>query len=161
MAHRAKVGRFFFLGCGLARRRVRERGNSMTQGWRKFKKASELRKLVGKTIERVDLSSGQLGIRFDDGSTCQVRIEEEMLVVSVPEVDPHGPTSRQREYLRFIQKYMDQYRIAPSESRIAGHFMVSPPSAHQMIVALEKRGFITRVPGQARSIRFDDPEVRW
>jgi hypothetical protein len=30
-----------------------------------------------------------------------------------------------------------------------------------MIVTLEKRGFIERTPGVARSIRFVDPSVRW
>jgi DNA-binding MarR family transcriptional regulator len=30
---------------------------------------------------------------------------------------------------------------------------VSPPTVHQMVLMLEKRGFITREPGKARSIR--------
>lgn len=117
--------------------------------------------LAGKTIDGVELSSDRLGIRFTDGTSCGVHIEQGELVLSVPDADPDGPTLRQREYLRFIQSYMDRYRVAPSESRIAKHFMVAPPSAHQMVVALEKRGFIVRTPGKARSIRFADPEVRW
>ena len=32
-------------------------------------------------------------------------------------------------------------------------FLVTPPSVHQMVLTLERRGFISRVPGQARSIR--------
>jgi ketosteroid isomerase-like protein len=32
-------------------------------------------------------------------------------------------------------------------------FMVSPPSVHQMVMTLEKRGLITRRPGVARSLR--------
>ncbi len=62
-------------------------------------------------------------------------------------------TTRQGQYLAFIQAYAVRYGIAPAESDIAGHFMVSVPSAHQMVVTLEQRGLIRRTPGQARSIR--------
>jgi repressor LexA len=31
-------------------------------------------------------------------------------------------------------------------------FQVTPPSVHSMVLTLERRGFIQRVPGQARSI---------
>ena len=34
------------------------------------------------------------------------------------------------------------------------YFRVSPPTVHQMVLTLEKRGFIARMPGQARSIRL-------
>lgn len=36
-------------------------------------------------------------------------------------------------------------------------FRVTPPSVHQMIVTLERRDLITRVPGEARSIRLKLP----
>jgi repressor LexA len=44
------------------------------------------------------------------------------------------------------------------------YFMVSPPAVHQMVLSLEKQGFIQRTPGQARSIRLlltrkDIPEL--
>jgi len=31
-------------------------------------------------------------------------------------------------------------------------FQITPPSVHSMVLTLERRGFIRRVPGQARSI---------
>jgi len=34
------------------------------------------------------------------------------------------------------------------------YFQVSPPSVHQMVLTLEKRGLIERTPGAARSIRI-------
>ena len=34
------------------------------------------------------------------------------------------------------------------------YFRVSPPSVHQMILALETHGLIERTPGQAGSIRL-------
>jgi len=132
---------------------VRRTGRSAERG--------EAKRIVGKTIEKVEQSASRLDIVFSDGSSCELRVEEGDLLLRVPEADPAGPTLRQREYLRFIQKYIDEYRVAPSESRIQAHFFVSGPSVHQMIVMLEKRGFIERTPGVARSIRFSDPAIRW
>jgi hypothetical protein len=34
------------------------------------------------------------------------------------------------------------------------YFQVLPPAVHDMIVKLDKRGFITREPGKPRSIRL-------
>ena len=34
------------------------------------------------------------------------------------------------------------------------YFSVTPPSVHQMVLTLEKRGLVSRVPGQARSIKL-------
>src|SRR5712692_6265463 len=62
-------------------------------------------------------------------------------------------TPRQGQYLAFIAAYTGRYGQPPSEAEIATHFMVSPPSAHQMVVTLEQRGLIQRTPGQARSLR--------
>jgi DNA-binding MarR family transcriptional regulator len=39
------------------------------------------------------------------------------------------------------------------------YFLVTPPSVHQMVLTLERRGLISRVPGQPRSIKvLVDPE---
>ena len=64
------------------------------------------------------------------------------------------PTSRQRDYLEFIEKYMLRFGISPAESDIQRHFLVSAPSVHSMVETLERRGFITRQPGMPRSIRL-------
>ena len=42
----------------------------------------------------------------------------------------------------------------PAEADIQRHFRVSPPSVHQMIVTLERNGFIRRQPGIPRSIEI-------
>ena len=42
----------------------------------------------------------------------------------------------------------------PAEADMERYFQISAPAVHQMVVTLEKRGFIERVPGQARSIRL-------
>lgn len=62
-------------------------------------------------------------------------------------------TRRQGQVLAFIHCYTKVNKQAPAETDIARFFEITPPTAHQMILTLEKRGFIERTPGQARSIR--------
>ena len=38
-------------------------------------------------------------------------------------------------------------------------FRVTPPAVHRMVLALERRGLLTRVAGEARSIRLLLPPV--
>jgi len=63
-------------------------------------------------------------------------------------------TDKQGQYLAFIYYYGKIHGCAPSEAEMQQHFRVSPPSVHQMILTLEARGLIERVPRQARSIRL-------
>lgn len=63
-------------------------------------------------------------------------------------------TDRQGQYLAFIYYYTKLHRRAPSEADMQRYFMVSPPAVHQMILSLEKQGFIERMRGQSRSIRL-------
>lgn len=62
-------------------------------------------------------------------------------------------TETQGRYLAFIDQYSLLHRRAPSEAEMRDYFGTSPPSVHQMVVTLEKRGLISRVPGKARAIR--------
>ena len=61
-------------------------------------------------------------------------------------------TRIQGQYLAFIAAYTKLNRIPPAEADIQRNFGVTPPSVHQMILTLERRGLITRTPGRARSI---------
>jgi LexA DNA binding domain-containing protein len=63
-------------------------------------------------------------------------------------------TTKQGQYLAFILSYTKIHRIAPAESDLERYFRVSPPSIHEMIKTLERKGLIERTPGQARSIRL-------
>ena len=65
-----------------------------------------------------------------------------------------GFTRLQGQYLAFIRAYTVIHREAPAEADMQRFFLVTPPSVHQMVLTLEKRGFISRVPGKARSIRL-------
>jgi DNA-binding MarR family transcriptional regulator len=62
-------------------------------------------------------------------------------------------TKLQGQYLTFIAMYMKLHRRPPAEADIQAYFQVTPPSVHNMIVTLERRGLISKTPGAARSIR--------
>jgi DNA-binding MarR family transcriptional regulator len=61
-------------------------------------------------------------------------------------------TQKQGQYLAFIDAYTRVHRRPPAEWEIQRHFGVTPPSVHQMILNLERLGFIRRQPGVPRSI---------
>jgi repressor LexA len=61
-------------------------------------------------------------------------------------------TKKQGQYLAFIYRYTRVHNCPPSESDIQGYFGVTPPTVHQMVVRLEEKGLIKRVPRRARTI---------
>ncbi|HEX2208346.1 MAG TPA: helix-turn-helix domain-containing protein [Longimicrobium sp.] len=50
--------------------------------------------------------------------------------------------------------YTKLNRVAPAEADFVRYFEVSAPSVHMMIKKLQADGWISRTPGQARSIRL-------
>ena len=63
-------------------------------------------------------------------------------------------TEKQGQYLAFIHTYVLLNGRAPAEADMETYFRVTPPSVHRMVVELERRGLIRRVPRQARSIEL-------
>jgi len=63
-------------------------------------------------------------------------------------------TDTQVQYLAFIYYYAKIHGVPPAEADMQRYFDVSPPSVHNMVLTLEKRGFITRTPGAGRSIQL-------
>ena len=61
-------------------------------------------------------------------------------------------TKLQGQYLAFIVACTKLNRRAPAEADFQRYFDVTPPSVHNMILTLERRGLIKRTPGRARSI---------
>jgi repressor LexA len=59
--------------------------------------------------------------------------------------------------MALIHQYTTLHGRPPAEAELVKLFRVSPPSVHQMILTLERRGLITRTPGQERSIRLTLP----
>lgn len=79
----------------------------------------------------------------------------EVTLDPAPPLDPSlAPsfTAKQGQYLAFIYHYTKIHRQAPAESDLERYFRVSPPSIHEMLKTLQRKGFIQRTPGQARSI---------
>lgn len=66
-------------------------------------------------------------------------------------------TDKQGQYLAFIHTYAMLHRRPPAEADMQAYFGVTPPSVHRMVVELEKRGLIRRLPRQARSITLCVP----
>jgi Mn-dependent DtxR family transcriptional regulator len=61
-------------------------------------------------------------------------------------------TPTQGQYLAFIYAYTRVLRRPPAEADIQKYFDVTPPTVHQMLITLERKGLIRRTPGVARSI---------
>jgi Mn-dependent DtxR family transcriptional regulator len=68
-------------------------------------------------------------------------------------------TPKQGQYLDFIHLYTRLHRRPPAETDMQEYFRVSPPSVHQMVLTLERAGFIRRQPRTPRSIEvLVDPQ---
>jgi repressor LexA len=69
-------------------------------------------------------------------------------------------TDQQGQYLAFIHTSVLLNRQPPAEADFQRFFCVTPPSVHQMIMQLERLGFIRRTPRQARSIELLVPAAQ-
>jgi len=63
-------------------------------------------------------------------------------------------TPKQAQYPAFIHLYTRLHRRPPAETDMQQYFRVSPPSVHQMVLTLERAGFIRRQPRTPRSIEL-------
>ena len=63
-------------------------------------------------------------------------------------------TQRHGQYLAFIHYYAKVNGRPPAEGDMERYFEATPSAVHQTVLALEKKGFISRVPGAARSIKL-------
>ena len=156
------------LACWLARltRNVRRKAANhrlrIIMQTRLLSSESLSRHLKDRQVSRVVINGRQqLNIHFSDGTVLFVEVGSDGLLVHVKSStapaardDSQRPTKRQLEYLAFISKYIQRFGRAPAESDIERHFLVSAPSVNQMMQMLERRGFITRLPGVPRSTRL-------
>ena len=65
-----------------------------------------------------------------------------------------GFTSTQGQYLAFIYAYTRVLGRPPAERDLQHYFDVTPPTVHQMVLTLERHGWIRRQPRVARSIQL-------
>jgi len=69
-------------------------------------------------------------------------------------------TSRQREVLEFIRKFMTQEGYPPTVREIGAHFGFVPRSVFDRLKALERKGYLRRVASKSRSLQIlDAPEA--
>src|SRR5215468_907426 len=120
--------------------------------------------IFGKSVSHVSRPDPQrVDIHFTEGTVLTIRMVDGHLTVALTktgcgaskaETGEKGPqpTKRQSEYLDFIARYIARYGVSPAEADIARHFLVAAPSVNQMVQMLERRGFIRRQLGIARSI---------
>jgi len=69
---------------------------------------------------------------------------------------PGGPTRQQGQFLAFIRDYMrcNHAGVAPTHADFQRFFNLTAPSVNSMLIRLEQRGFIRRIPHQARAIEL-------
>lgn len=74
---------------------------------------------------------------------------------SGPSPSPREPrfTERQGQYLAFIHAYTKVNGRPPAHADIQRFFSVTPPTVHQMLLSLERRGLLRRTAGEARSLK--------
>ncbi|MBI3926883.1 MAG: MarR family transcriptional regulator [Armatimonadetes bacterium] len=68
-------------------------------------------------------------------------------------------TERQGQVLSFIFHYELVNGGPPAQADIQAFFGISGPAVHQMIVTLERKGLLARVPGVSRAIRVLVPRA--
>lgn len=67
-------------------------------------------------------------------------------------------TYKEGQYLAFIFYYTKINGIPPAQKDIERYFSVTPPTVHQMLIQLEKKEFIERIPRQPRAIKLCIPQ---
>ncbi len=73
-----------------------------------------------------------------------------------PAAPQGGPTRQQGQFLAFIREYMmrNHAGVAPTHANFQRFFNLTAPSVNSMLIRLEQRGFIRRIPHQARGIEL-------
>ncbi len=64
-------------------------------------------------------------------------------------------TKTEGQYLAFIYNYSIMHGRPPAERDLQRFFGVTYPTVHQMIVKLDSKNLINRIPGAARTITLN------
>jgi DNA-binding MarR family transcriptional regulator len=107
---------------------------------------------MSKTLEQLEAEALELPMR--ERAALAHRLLEDL---AETEHTKARYTPKQGQYLSYIHYYTKIHGIPPSEADMQHYFRVSPPTVHQMILTLEARGFIERVPRTPRSVRLMIP----
>ena len=67
-------------------------------------------------------------------------------------------TKKQKGILDYVSGFLDRHGYSPTLEEIATHFhLASLNGVYKHLQALQERGFIRRLPNQARSIQASEP----
>jgi (p)ppGpp synthase/HD superfamily hydrolase len=66
-------------------------------------------------------------------------------------------TEKQGQYLAFINCYTELNGVPPAETDMQKYFQITPPAVHQVVLKLEEKGLISRIPNTPRSIKIIIP----
>jgi hypothetical protein len=119
------------------------------------------RRLVGRIgrIGLIEASVGRLGVDPKEWHRAVLKPVRSMLRAGSnrngarklfrPCYEPAKPFAHKKgQYLAFIYYYGKLNGQPHAEADMQRKFGVSPPSVHQMILTLETKGFIERIPGK-------------
>ena len=67
-------------------------------------------------------------------------------------------TEKEGQYLAFIFYYKKINGVSPAQIDLQRYFEVSPPTVHNMLLKLEKKNLINRVPNAPRSLTINIKE---
>src|SRR5258708_39835988 len=65
---------------------------------------------------------------------------------------------RQKQILEYIERYITKNSYSPSLEEIAKHFKLAKSTIHQHVEALERKGYLSKVNYQARTIEIPQKE---
>lgn len=77
--------------------------------------------------------------------------------MSIPEPENYSFTDEQQRYLNYILRYTRLRGIPPSFADMESYFRVSAPTVNQMIKTLQKKQWLIKSPGVARSLFVNVP----
>lgn len=66
----------------------------------------------------------------------------------------NGLTARQHEILAFVSLFMNANGFPPSIREIGANFSIAPSSVLDHLKALERKGFIKRLPSKSRCLEI-------
>ena len=121
--------------------------------------ASKLRAVLGDEAiaEKTPIeATTAMELALDDIDAAIAKLKAVTPARKQPIVPPGGPTRQQGQFLAFIHEYMlrNEAGVAPTHADFQRFFALTAPSVNSMLIRLERRGFIRRIPHQARAIEL-------
>ena len=68
-----------------------------------------------------------------------------------------GLTPAQDRALAMIRQFVDRHGFPPTVKELGGELGIAPASAHELMTGLERKGYLRRSPGKARSLEILRP----